>query len=210
MAVKAIFFDFDGVIIDSMSIRAEGFREVLSAYPKTAVDALIQYHHHNGGLSRFHKFRYFFEEILQRPMLDVVIQELAQKFSDIMLVKLSNPDYLIEDTVGFIQKIYGQCELHIVSGSEQTELRKLCEKLSLSSYFVTISGSPTPKTKLVSGLLKKYLYQTGEVLLIGDSINDYEAAHDNNIRFLGYNNLSLQVLSDYYIADFKQFDLGVF
>ena len=35
-----------------------------------------------------------------------------------------------------------------------------------------------------------------ETLLIGDSINDFEAARDNEIYFLAYNNPALEKLSD--------------
>ena len=63
--LKTIFWDFDGVILNSNNIRTKGFRKVLSLYPKTKVDELINFHIANGGLSRYFKFRYFYEEILK-------------------------------------------------------------------------------------------------------------------------------------------------
>jgi phosphoglycolate phosphatase-like HAD superfamily hydrolase len=39
--------------------------------------------------------------------------------------------------------------------------------------------------------------------LIGDSINDYEAANKNNIFFYGFNNANLKSLGSGYIYNFK-------
>ena len=39
---KVILWDFDGVIINSNSIREAGFRSVLSEYPKAQIELLKQ------------------------------------------------------------------------------------------------------------------------------------------------------------------------
>ena len=50
--------------MDSNAVRDRGFKEVLNGYPENEVDALMTFHQDNGGLSRYVKFRYFFEVIL--------------------------------------------------------------------------------------------------------------------------------------------------
>ena len=57
---KVILWDFDGVILDSDKIRVEGFKQSLKDYPSNQVQALLDYHHRNGGLSRYNKFKFFF------------------------------------------------------------------------------------------------------------------------------------------------------
>ena len=42
-----------------------------------------------------------------------------------------------------------------------------------------------------------------EVVFIGDSINDYEAAVYNEIDFVGYNNIELKEKQIQYITSFK-------
>ena len=120
-----------------------------------------------------------------------------------MKQELTNPQNLIIDSVNFIKENYKKYSFHIVSGSDQTELRFLCKKLGLESYFISIHGSPTPKTELVKNLLKHYDYKKENTCLIGDSINDYEAATANNISFYGYNNKKLKETEKSYIDDFK-------
>ena len=61
--MKIIFWDFDGVILNSNKVRDSGFEIVLKDFPKNQVELLLNYHRQNGGLSRYVKFRYFFEVI---------------------------------------------------------------------------------------------------------------------------------------------------
>jgi HAD superfamily hydrolase (TIGR01549 family) len=188
--VKNILFDFDGVILNSMPIRDFGFREIFKEFPQEKVEELIDFHRKNGGWSRFVKIEYFFKEILKEDVSQKRIIEFAEKFSKIMKEELTKKKYLIGETVEFIKN--SKHNLHIVSGSEQNELRFLCEKLEISKYFISIHGSPTPKGLLVKNLMKKHTYKKEETILIGDSINDYEASKENDIEFYGYNNEELK------------------
>lgn len=199
---KTILWDFDGVILDSMPIREFGFREVLKKYPHNQVDALIQFHKQNGGLSRYVKFRYFFEEIRQEKVDTLLIDRCAKDFSELMISKLNNESLLIKDSVEFIRSNHHNLNMHIVSGSDQKELRNLCRTLGISDFFISIHGSPSHKNDLVSLVLDKNNYNQNEVILIGDSINDYEAADKNKIAFLGYNNPNLKTLGCRYIESF--------
>ena len=197
MINKTILWDFDGVILDSMPMREFGFRKVLENFPQAQVDALIAFHLANGGWSRFVKFRYFYEEILKQPITNEGVQVLANQFSEIMKKELTNKANLIGQTVDFIEANHKNYNFHIVSGSEQDELRYLCKALDLDQYFSSIHGSPTPKTTLVQQVIANHQYKPSETCLIGDSYNDFEAADKNNITFLGFNNLELQSLGKY-------------
>ena len=196
-AKKVILWDFDGVILQSDAVRELGFRSVLAAYPQDQVDQLIAYHRQNGGLSRYVKFTYFFREILQQPLSESQLAALAAQFSALMMELLGDSRLLIAETTEFIRSFHSQFAMHIVSGSDQAELRKLCTQLGISSFFQSVQGSPTPKITLVRELIQQYGYDASDCLLIGDSINDYEAAKANGIDFMAYNNSSLGDLNTY-------------
>lgn len=199
---KNIFWDFDGVIMDSMPVRNRGFELVLKEFPNEQVELLMQFHLKNGGLSRYVKFRHFFEEIRRGKITEEEINEWAQKFSGIMRKELVQPALLIKDSLNFIKENYKKFNMHVVSGSDGEELRYLCEKLEISRYFISIHGSPVPKKELVYNLLIKHEYKGDDTILIGDSINDYEAAEINDIDFCGYNNERLKELKTFYIETF--------
>lgn len=205
--IKQIIFDFDGVILDSLPIKEAAFRHALNNYPDDKVERLVGYHQKHGGVSRFEKFRYFFQEILMLPVDEEVVQTLSEIFSKYCKKELADKKYLITETVDFILNNYQKYPCHVASGTEQNELRYLCDALGLSDYFVSIMGSPTAKAELVKNILQKQNYVPEETLLIGDAMTDYNAAKDNGLFFSGYNNLKFENLSDYYIFYFKKLDL---
>jgi HAD superfamily hydrolase (TIGR01549 family) len=194
---EVIFWDFDGVILNSMPIRDKGFLHIFKEYPAEKVAQLLDFHHQNGGLSRYVKIRYFYEKILQEPISEEKVMELAQEFSHIMRQELANTELLIEDSLNFIKKYHSEKKFHIVSGSDEKELQFLCKELGIADYFVSIHGSPTPKKELVSRLIQAHGYSVENCVLIGDSINDYEAAVQNGINFWGYHNEKLRNLGLY-------------
>mgnify|MGYP003391303697 FL=1 len=201
--ISNILWDFDGVITDSLAIRDYGFREIFCSFDNEDIKKLIKYHNLNGGLSRFHKINYFFNTILKQEISKNEIWQYADKFTQIMRQSLSDKKYLINDTVNFIKNNYKNYNFHIVSGSEHNELNFLCQKLDLSQYFISINGSPTPKNQLIKNLLESYNYNINQTILIGDSINDYEAASVNKIDFYGFNNENLRDKSKIYIEDWN-------
>ena len=201
---KCIIWDFDGVIINSDAIRELGFVETLNKFPKEEVNLLLNYHRDNGGLSRYIKFRYFYEKILDVEVTEERINELAKFFSEIMLSKLTDKKLLIQDSLKFIIEKHKHIVMFIASGSDNNELNYLCKKLGIAKYFKSINGSPTHKNEIVKTILQDHSnFSKVNFVLIGDSKNDFEAAQANEIDFFGYNNIDLKNICDYYINSFK-------
>lgn len=208
--IKQIIFDFDGVIIDSVPIKTMAFKRVLQHFSDTKINLFLRYHEENGGVSRFEKFRYFYEKILNQSYSEIDIQRLSKQFSFIVKNELSNPKYLITETTNFIKNNNKKYAMHIASGTENMELKFLCDHLWLTSYFQSISGSPEIKSHIVQNIITRNSYKNTEVILIGDSMTDLDAAKSNNILFVGYNNCSIKTKCSYYIDSFDCLDLKRF
>ncbi|MBI5162519.1 MAG: HAD family hydrolase [Magnetospirillum sp.] len=206
-APDALLFDFDGVIVASASIRDDGFRTIFADEPPENVERLLAYHHANGGLSRYHKIRWYFETVRKEPCGEERLQALAQRFKAIMLARMADPALLIPGTVAFIRALHGRVPMHVVSGSDGEELRTLCGRLGLAALFVSILGSPTPKTELVRTLMAEHPYAPARTAFIGDAINDHDAARASGLVFWGFGNERLRPISDRYIDDFATFPL---
>jgi len=202
--IRNILFDFDGVILDSMPIRDHGFKEIFKDFDDDLVNKLLEYHNQNGGLSRYVKIKYFYNKLLKQEISEEKIINYADKFSKIMRIELVDKRYLIAGTLKFIKESYRKYNLHIVSGSDEKELKYLCRELGIDSFFQSINGSPTHKNKLVEDVLVINKYMESETILIGDSINDYEAAKTNNLNFYGFNNDNLVGVSKKYIENYKE------
>ena len=200
--IKNILFDFDGVILDSMPIRDYGFKEIFKDFDDGLVNKLLEYHNQNGGLSRYVKIKYFYNKLLKQEISEEKITNYADNFSKIMKIELVDKRYLIADTLKFIKESYKKYNLHIVSGSDERELQYLCKELGIDSFFQSVNGSPTHKNILVKNVLSVNRYIDSETILIGDSVNDYDAATENNLVFYGFNNPNLINVSKNYLDNY--------
>ncbi len=201
--IKTILWDFDGVILDSMKIKGDGFVELFKSYEISLLNELVEYHYTHGGVSRFDKIKYFYNTILNETISEEKIISLSDEFATIIAKKLFDKNNLIDETVDFIEKNHNKYNFHIVSGAEHQELNNLCAMLDLNEFFKSIDGSPVKKDVLVKNVLKKYNYQKEDTILIGDALTDYNAAVKNDIEFYGFNNKSL--IEKNYIFSFKDF-----
>lgn len=193
-----VLWDFDGVIIDSMKIRTMGFRILFQNYSDSSIQKLIDYHLLNGGKSRFVKIEFFYENVLKKSITKSEVQLLAKEYSSIVFPLLCEEKLLISKIISYIKENRFNQEFHIVSGSEHFELNDICKELNIDQYFKTIHGSPTKKEILVSNILKRK-ESAVKTCLVGDSINDFNAAKKNNIDFVGFNNERLKKITKLYL-----------
>ena len=61
--IKAILFDFDGVIVDSVEIKTEAFRDLFRQESADDLERILDYHKAHGGISRVKKIEYFYANI---------------------------------------------------------------------------------------------------------------------------------------------------
>ena len=198
-----VIWDYDGVILDSDEIREFGFVDCLKAFPSHEVDQLLAFHRENGGLSRFVKFRHFFEVIRKEELTEERLSQLCAKFSSIMRQKLESKSLLLQCAIRQIQHNHqmGRPQF-IASGSAQDELRVLCKAQDIDTYFDGIFGSPTHKNDIVAAIIRERP-ELDAWCLIGDSINDFHAAEKSNIDFFGVRNDSLKTRGNRYLEDWQ-------
>ena len=189
--IKNIIFDFDGVILDSIPIKTEAFGALFKDFPADQVDQLLTYHLENGGLSRYVKIRYFFETLRHESIAEEEVAAYAHRYSLLTKKALCEPGFLIDDTMEFIRKNHGRYRMHIASGADDADLKYICKMLKIDTYFISIDGAPTKKVDIVRNIIEVNNYKKEETILIGDSINDFQAAENNDLRFFGYNNEKL-------------------
>ena len=75
-------------------------------------------------------------------------------------------------------------KFYISTGTDQSEIIKLCKLKKISNFFIKIYGSPKTKIQHISDIIKKNNVSKKKILFIGDSITDYKAAKMKKIDFL--------------------------
>lgn len=181
--IKAVIFDFDGVLAESVNIKTEAFRKLFEAEGPDVVKAVTAYHLEHGGLSRFEKFRHIYREILKRPLGDEEFDQLCRRFEDLVLEGvIAAPE--VEGAKECLERLRDRARLFIVSGTPQDEIRLIVRVRGLEHYFKGIYGSPETKTELVNKILETDNLLPDEVVFIGDAMTDYRAAMDTGTGFI--------------------------
>ena len=142
------------------------------------------FHSKNGGLSRYEKLN-FFEKNLVKSKIDK--RGILKKFNFYCLEKMKNKKILNIDISNFIKNNYKEKAFFIASGSDNDELNIICECLGINIFFKGIFGSPKIKNLIVADIITTFKIKEKQTCLIGDSINDYDAAKENNLKFIPFN-----------------------
>ena len=181
--LKAIIFDFDGVICESVDVKTEAFRKLFLNYPEH-LDQIIKYHVKNGGLSRFKKFEFIYRDFFKKKLTANESARLGKNFQEYSLEGVIKSAF-VKGAKGFLKKYHTKFSLFIVSGTPEKEMNFILKKRKLEKYFKNVYGSPQTKVKLIKRILKRYHLKKDEVIFVGDSINDYEGAWKAGIKFIG-------------------------
>ncbi len=183
MKIKNIFFDFDGVIVESVSAKTDAFKEIYLPYGNEIADKVVEYHKLHGGVSRYEKFKYFHREFLNEVINHDKVDELANQFSNIVLDKVINSDEVLGANY-FMEKYYKKFKFWIITGTPTKEIELIVEKRKIARFFTGIHGSPQNKRYWTENLIKKHKLNRNEIIFLGDATTDKEAADFSNIHFV--------------------------
>lgn len=203
--LKAIVFDFDGVILESAEIKTEAFRALFSGYPEK-VDEIVAYHRQHVGISRSKKIQHFYNNILKVGITESVLENLSQQFSQLVFDKVLQAK-AVPGVIDFLER--RSYLFFIASGTPEEELKEIVFQRGFNKFFRGIYGSPESKSSIVKKIMDDYCIEHTEIAYIGDAISDYEAARETGVLFVGRLNSESKELFQSYpytINDFVRFD----
>lgn len=181
--LKAIIFDFDGVICESVEAKTEAFRRLFADYPQH-LERIIEYHMVNGGISRFEKFKTIYRDFLKKELSPEESKRLGEKFTEYSLdVVLKCP--FVDGAYDFLQKYHKKVLLFVASGTPQEEIDCVVQGRGLEEFFTGVFGSPAKKHQILTNILREHSLKQEEAVFVGDSINDYDGAREVGVGFIG-------------------------
>ena len=205
MNIKNIFFDFDGVIAESVSAKTDAFEEMYLPYGKDIASKVVDYHKLHGGVSRYEKFKYFHKEFLNEVINQEKVNELAIQFSNIVLDKVINSDEVLGANY-FIEKHHTKFQFWVITGTPTTEIELIAEKRKLTDFFIGLHGSPNNKRYWTENLIKKHNLKRDEIIFLGDATTDMDAANFSKTHFaLRENEENKEIFKDYKGHRFNDF-----
>lgn len=181
--LKAIIFDYDGVIVDSFPNVFEVYKKICVRFgvscPKNIEDFRITY-------------GYNFTECLNN--LGIGENDFDEAFSIYgkEIIKMKHGTF--DDILGVIGALSKKYKLYLVSSSHSEEILPKIKQFGLTNIFEKIycgADQKIPKSKLLQILLTECNYSPNEVFSIGDRAIDYDSSRkagltDENIILVNY------------------------
>ena len=181
--LTTLILDFDGVIVESLPLKTAAFKKIFSFAPPAHLGEIIAFHLENGGMSRYDKFRYIYANILDEPLTPEQEERLASEYVGLIFDAMLTVPY-VEGAEELLRDCSRRLSLYIVSATPEGEMHEIARRRDLTKYFVRIYGSPKTKAECIREILEETGASPGEALFVGDAPNDWQAAHETNVRFV--------------------------
>jgi len=179
---KIIFFDFDGVIKESLDVKTNAFVKLFEPFGKDVAERVRKHHLDNGGMSRFDKFPIYLSWA-NKPATPEVVNNYCEQFSKLAFQGVVDANW-VPGVKEYIQKKYNETILIVVSATPQQEMENILTALDFRKYFTAVFGAPATKKESIKESMLKYRVASEECLMIGDARADLDAATYNAVPFL--------------------------
>lgn len=179
---KSVFWDFDGVIKNSVAVKSDAFESLFLPFGKGVAKRVRKHHEENGGMSRFEKIPIYLSW-LGESQDDNVIAEYGRIFSQLVKQKVINSEW-IAGVLDYLKKNHQHQQFFLVTATPQQEIEEILSVLNIADFFKKIVGSPIKKSHAIKQILNEYNVTAVHAVMIGDSISDYDASIENKVPFI--------------------------
>ena len=178
---KCMFFDFDGVVLESGDIKTDAFVEL---YVGTGIEEQVKAHHlAHQGVGRYEKFKWIAENLLNQEHSRAMGEELGKRFSELVKAKVLSAPFVpgFREMLTFIRQQNIYCV--VASGTPQEELSDIVLSRKLNPFFDEVYGSPRKKAEIALEVMERRRFQPQNCLFFGDASTDHQAAEEVGIDF---------------------------
>lgn len=205
MSIKNIFFDFDGVLAESVQVKTQAYYDMYLPFGEEIAHKVVEHHQANGGVSRFEKFKIYHKEHLRIEITQEQLDELIQQYSELVIEKVVNSPE-INGASKFLEDFSGKMKYWIITGTPTAEIEIITERRGIRDYFVELCGSPTKKWEWTEYLIEKNSLDRNETLFLGDAMSDYKASQISKLHFaLRDYEETYELFKDYDVLRFTDF-----
>lgn len=179
---RLIFWDFDGVIKDSIAIKTQAFVKLFQSFGAEVAERVREHHEAHGGMSRFDKLPLYLQWAGEEPTGSRV-SDLCSQFSQLVLQGVIEAPW-VPGVETYLRSNPHQQTFVLVSAIPQGELGGILIALDLMGCFSEAIGAPTRKQDAIRLTLAAHGIDPDGCLMIGDARADLEAAEANRVPFL--------------------------
>jgi len=180
---QTIFWDFDGVIKDSMPAKAKAFYDLFLPFGEEIASKALEHHRQNGGMSRLVKIPLYYEVFLGRKAAEEELAKAMERFAELSWEATLQSPY-VPGAYEYLRDHHRDQAFYVVTGTPESEILESCRKLGIAEFFQGIYGAPREKEEIIASLIREQGLARSGCLMIGDARMDRKAALANGIDFL--------------------------
>ena len=177
-----VFWDFDGVIKESVAAKGEAFAQLFRPFGSEVARRVREHHDLNGGLSRFEKIPLYLQWAGVTPN-EAEVSRYCQRFAQAVRHAVLESQW-VPGAREYLQYNRHRQRFVLVSATPQGELEELLTALGARNWFSNVFGAPTAKTAGLTAVLQTSGCEAARALSIGDAETDYQAAMAAGVDFL--------------------------
>ncbi len=177
-----VFWDFDGVIKDSVTVKSVGFEQLFLLYGREVTDRVRLHHEAHGGVSRYEKMPIYLGWAGEPATTDQV-QDFCDRFSQLVRQAVINAPW-VPGVHEYLQAHHARQRFVLVTATPQEEIQEILHALDIAHCFHEVHGAPTPKAAAIRDILLRLQCPPEQALVVGDSDTDIRAAEENHVAFL--------------------------
>ena len=183
MTLRAIVFDFDGVVLESADVKTDAFVELFASHGPDVAARVKAHHLANLGISRFVKFAWIYDHLLGKRITEDESRALGERFSALALDKILAAPF-VPGAEAALADLSAAFPLFVASGTPGDELDLIVDKRGLRPRFREVHGTPREKPAILRDLMQRHGLAPNETLFIGDGASDHKAAAATGVEFL--------------------------
>lgn len=177
-----VFWDFDGVIKDSVDVKTTAFENLFSHFGKDIATRVRRHHESHGGVPRFEKIPIYLTWA-NEPVTPAKVEEYCDRFSSLVLQAVVDSPWV----PGVREYLLLNCTKQyfvVVTATPQDEIQQILAALNMAHCFREVYGAPTHKASAIKDVLARLNCAPSNALMIGDAETDLKAAQANSVPFL--------------------------
>lgn len=181
-AASLIFWDFDGVIKDSVEVKTTAFERLFLPYGAEIARRVRRHHEANGGVSRFDKIPLYLTWAGE-PANPAQVEAFCDLFSQAVLQAVIDAPW-VPGVCEYLLRHCAEQYFVLVTATPQEEIEQILAALELTHCFREVHGAPTKKASAIEAVLARQKCAPERALMIGDAETDLRAAQANAVPFL--------------------------
>ena len=179
---SAIFWDFDGVIKESVAVKTHAYMGLFREHGPKIMDRVRVHHEENSGQSRLDKIPLYLSWVYEE-VSEELVERYCHEFKSIVVDAVIGSDW-VPGAREYLEKNFSRQRFVMVTATPQAEIEIILKALGLDRFFEQVYGAPIPKDKAIKMVLDDRFFGISDCLMVGDSSSDLEAAGANGLDFL--------------------------